>query len=157
MLLTIKGSPTREQLLEAWENILNENEKENGSYNLANFLRENNYSIQTQANLMRLINANLLLSFGNEYGLTIANECGLMIDKINEETILELRNRISQIITREEINQLSKPEIEEPQSFEEIIVRSSIFLKQDIRRDITVREWNVLHKNIKEIAKAHGR
>jgi len=143
--------------LTAWNQILSENEQETGVFTLSNYLEKSGYSLLTQAKILRLINANLLLSFSDSRGVEIAKECGVRIKDISEDSLNQIRTRLNQLITRQEIDSI-KDESDgdtKTQSFETVMARAAIILKKDLPRDITVREWNAYSKEIKEMN--HGR
>jgi hypothetical protein len=153
-LLTIQGEPDSQILVDAWSNILSENEKDTGIMLLTSHLQESDMSMIQQAKMMRLICAYHLMVFQDEYGIKIANELKLKINDMAPDSINKVRAKFNQINTQIQLNTIysqKKYKTDKEQTFESIIAQCENILKRSLPRDITVKEFNANYKVIKEI------
>jgi hypothetical protein len=154
--LVIEGRPTENELLEAWNQILTENEKDTGVLLLSDFLRKSSRSALETIKQLRLVLAYHLILYQDSKGIEIAKECNVNIENFGLDSLTAIRTRLQQIATNEEIRSIKRPSKQETlKSFEDIMEEAAYILGVAyLDYEMTVKTWNAKAKIIRNIIKA---
>lgn len=144
--------------MEAWNQILSENEKDTGILLLSDFLKNSSRSAIETIKQLRLVIAYHLVLYHDKQGIEIAKELKLNIDKFGIESLTTIKTRLQQIATNETIRNIKRSKVNEtPKSFEDIMAEAEYILNRSINHEMTVKEWNAQARIIKNIIKARER
>jgi hypothetical protein len=140
-----------------WDEILNEYDRLNGDY----FFTSTNDDLISDIEEINHINilkaCYCLMLLGQDKALKELAELGIKIDKISYESVIRLRSIILNLQTKIQIREASiSDDKKEDNTFIDAVTRLSNIFKRQIDKDrITVSEWIVLNKQVKELNKTN--
>lgn len=144
-------------LAPVWDEILNEYDRLNGDY----FFTSTNDDLISDIEEINHINilkaCYCLMLLGQDKALKELAELGIKIDKISYESVIRLRSIILNLQTKIQIREASiSDDKKEDNTFIDAVTRLSNIFKRQIDKDrITVSEWIVLNKQVKELNKTN--
>jgi hypothetical protein len=155
-LLVTNGKANKSLLIETWDKIIAEWEKETGKNLISTAYVKTINDISKQNRILGLVTAYYLLAYGAKEGIDFAKSHGVAVKAANHEAANMVRNKLLQIDSQFKIQVLIKKEkdkrtesIHEP-TFYELMVMAKEALGIEISNDINCLEWIAINRQIEK-------